>query len=92
MKRLLAYLFIVLGLGLGLTLNANAFNVYEGLELAKYLQKHKKFVVCIKQLENKNLYKFHFVKKCENGIQLKKNKYKNLFKSTESDNLSYMKN
>ena len=73
MKRLLAYLFIVLGLGL--TFNANAFNVYEGLELAKYLQKHKKFVVCVQKLENKNLYKFHFVKKCEDGIQLKKNKY-----------------
>ncbi|MDB3904091.1 hypothetical protein N9352_00685, partial [Candidatus Pelagibacter sp.] len=73
-------------------LNADGFNIYEGLELVKYLRKHKKFVVCIQKLENKNLYKFHFVKKCENGIQLKKKTYKNLFSSTKPDNLSYMNN
>jgi hypothetical protein len=64
------------------------FNIYEGLELAAYLQKHKESVVCIQKLENKNLYKFHFVKKCENGIQLRN---KDLFNRT-GNNLHYMKN
>jgi hypothetical protein len=69
-------------------LNADGFNIYEGLELAKYLQKHKKSVVCIQKLENKNLYKFHFVKKCENGVRLSN---KDLF-GRGRVNLSYMKN
>jgi len=47
MRRLLAYLFIVLGLGIMFNTNSFGYQVYEGLELANYLNSHKINKVCI---------------------------------------------